>query len=64
VLAGTPADLVAAGDWMGIARALASGPLARAPGARVAYSPELMRRYSTSAAAERLAGAYDRVLAG
>jgi glycosyltransferase involved in cell wall biosynthesis len=64
VLAGTAADLVAAGDWMGIARALATGPLDRAPGARVAHSPELVSRYSTSAAAERLAGAYDRVLAG
>jgi glycosyltransferase involved in cell wall biosynthesis len=63
VLAGTPVDLVTPGDWMGIARALAAGPLSRAPGARVAHSGELMHRYSIGAAAERLAGAYDRVLA-
>jgi glycosyltransferase involved in cell wall biosynthesis len=62
VLAGTPAELVAPGDWMGIARALAAGPLARAPLARVSYPRELIRRYSTGAAAERLAAAYDRVL--
>ena len=51
VLSGTPATLVAPGDWMGIARALASGPLARPPAARVAYSPEVVSRYSTEAAA-------------
>jgi glycosyltransferase involved in cell wall biosynthesis len=62
VLAGTPADLVAPGDWMGIARALVAGPLARAPGERVVHSDELMSRYSTAAAAKRLAAAYDRVL--
>jgi glycosyltransferase involved in cell wall biosynthesis len=62
VLAGAPADLVAPGDWLGIARALAAGPLARAPGARVDYPQELVRRYSTGAAAQRLAAAYDRVL--
>jgi glycosyltransferase involved in cell wall biosynthesis len=63
VLAGAPVSLVAPGDWMGIARELASGPLALRPGARVSYPRELVERYSTSAAAERLAGAYDRVLA-
>ncbi len=63
VLAGAPADLVAPGDWLGIARALAVGPLARAPGARVRYPHELVERYSTRAAATRLAAAYDRVLA-
>lgn len=51
------------GDWMGLARALAEGPLARAPGERVEHSRELLERYSTDAAAERLAAAYDRVLA-
>jgi glycosyltransferase involved in cell wall biosynthesis len=64
VLAGAPADLVAPGDWVEIARALAAGPLSRPPGTRVAYPAELVRRYSTAAAAERLAAAYDRVLAG
>jgi glycosyltransferase involved in cell wall biosynthesis len=59
VLEGTPADIVAPGDWMGIARALADGPLSRPPATRVAHSPELVRRYSITAAAERLAAAYD-----
>lgn len=63
VLAGAPADLVAPGDWMEIARALAAGPLSRPPGARVAYPEELVRHYSTTAAAERLADVYDRLLA-
>jgi glycosyltransferase involved in cell wall biosynthesis len=62
VLAGAPVDLVASGDWMGMARALAAGPLSRSPGARVPYPPDLVRRYSTTAAAERLAEAYDRLL--
>lgn len=51
------------GDWMGLARALAEGPLARPPAARVEHPAELVRRYSTAAAAERLASAYERVLA-
>jgi glycosyltransferase involved in cell wall biosynthesis len=64
VLDGTPADLVAPGNWMGIARALAAGPLSRAPGTRVAHSSELVHRYSTSAAAERLVSIYDGLLTG
>jgi glycosyltransferase involved in cell wall biosynthesis len=63
VLAGMPADLLAPGDWMGIARALAAGPLARAPGTRVSYPAELLQRYSTGAAAERLTVAYEHILA-
>jgi glycosyltransferase involved in cell wall biosynthesis len=55
--------LVAAGDYIGMARALAAGPLSRPPGERVAYPPDLLRHYSIAAFAERLAGAYDRVLA-
>jgi glycosyltransferase involved in cell wall biosynthesis len=62
VVAGTSAQLVAPGDWVAIAKALASGPLTRPPGARVEYDPELMQRYSTQAAAVRLAAAYDRLL--
>jgi glycosyltransferase involved in cell wall biosynthesis len=62
VVAGASVDLVAPGDWMGIARALAAGPLSRPPGARVEYPTELVWRYSTAAAAARLAAAYDRVL--
>ncbi len=63
VVTGAPVDLVAPGDWMGIARALAAGPLSRPAGARVSYPAEIVRRYSTGAAAERLASAYDRLLA-
>ncbi len=63
VVAGSGAELVAPGDWMGMARALAAGPLARPPGTRAPHSPELVERYSTAAAAARLAGAYARVLA-
>jgi glycosyltransferase involved in cell wall biosynthesis len=63
VLDGAGADLVAPGDWHGIASALAAGPLSRPPGARVAYPAELVDRYSTAAAAQRLAEAYDRLLA-
>jgi glycosyltransferase involved in cell wall biosynthesis len=54
--------LVPAGDYVGMARALADGPLSRPPGARVGYPAELVQRYSTTAAAQRLADAYDRVL--
>jgi glycosyltransferase involved in cell wall biosynthesis len=62
VLAGAPVDLLAPGDWMGIARSVAAGPLREEPASRVAYPEELVRRYSTTAAAERLAAAYDRLL--
>lgn len=63
VTAGAPVDLVTPGDWIGIARALAAGALSRPPAARVAYPAALVQRYSIAAAAERLAAAYDRVLA-
>ena len=63
VLDGTSATFVAPGDWMGIARALAAGALARPPAARVSYPPELVRRYSTASAAARLADVYDELLA-
>jgi glycosyltransferase involved in cell wall biosynthesis len=63
VVAGSAAQLVAPGDWMAIARTLAAGPLSGEPGARVRHPPELVARYSTAAAAARLAAAYDRVLA-
>lgn len=63
VVRGAPVDLVAPGDWPAIARVLAAGPLSRPPGARVSYPPEIVQRYSTSAAAERLASAYDGLLA-
>jgi len=59
---GPAAHLFAPGDWVGLARLLELGPLARPPGARVQHDAELLRRYSLEAAAERLAAAYDRVL--
>jgi glycosyltransferase involved in cell wall biosynthesis len=62
VVRGAPVELLAPGDWPAIARALADGPLSRPPGERVAYPPELVRHYSTGAAAERLTAAYDRLL--
>jgi glycosyltransferase involved in cell wall biosynthesis len=64
VVAGAPVELVAPGDWMGIARGLAAGALARAPGARVAYPAEVLERYSNAAAAGRLSAAYEQVLGG
>jgi len=51
-----------AGDWTELARLLASGPLARPPAARVDYDDEVTSTYSGRAYAERLAGAYERML--
>lgn len=51
-----------AGDWMALARALATGPLARPPGERVGHDSERLEHFSTRAAAARLAAAYDRLL--
>ena len=59
---GSSAQLFAPGDWVELARLLSSGPLARPAGERVAHDPELLRRYSLEAAAERLRAAYQRVL--
>ena len=59
VLAGTPATLVAPGDWVGLAHSLAAGPLSRPPGRRISYPEAVVERYSTAAAAGRLADAYD-----
>jgi glycosyltransferase involved in cell wall biosynthesis len=57
------ADLVAPGDWPDLARKLAEGPLSRPPATRVKHPPELVRTYSTEAMADRLASAYDKLLA-
>jgi glycosyltransferase involved in cell wall biosynthesis len=59
---GEAADYFVPGDWMGLARRLADGPLAKAPGERADIPSELLRRYSIEAAAERLAAVYDRLL--
>lgn len=61
VLDGT-GTLVAPGDFVGMAEALAAGPLRRTPAERVSYPPTLVERYSTGAAAARLAKAYDQAL--
>jgi glycosyltransferase involved in cell wall biosynthesis len=61
-VAGDAAAYFTPGDWPGLAERLAEGPLARPPGQRAAHSPDLVRRYSIEAAAERLAAAYDRLL--
>lgn len=62
VLQGSGAALFSPGDWPELARLLDSGPLARPPGRRAAYPPGVVDRYSTHAAAARLAAAYERVL--
>jgi glycosyltransferase involved in cell wall biosynthesis len=62
-VAGPGADYFPPGDWMELARRLASGPLSRPPAARVEHDAERIRAYSTEAAAERLAAAYDELLA-
>jgi glycosyltransferase involved in cell wall biosynthesis len=63
VVAGS-ADLFAAGDWLGLARKLAAGPLAKSAGGARPYPPELVERYSLEGTARRLADVYDRLLAG
>ena len=52
----------APGDWVGLARALELGPLARAPAERVAPEAERLERFSTDAAAARLRAVYDELL--
>ncbi len=60
---GQTAEYFVPGDWMELARKLAQGPLARPPGERVSHPDELVRRYSTVAASERLSAIYERLLA-
>jgi glycosyltransferase involved in cell wall biosynthesis len=56
--------LVGAGDWIGLARTLASGPLAGpAPAPRVAPDDERLARYTSEAAAKRYQAVYRRLLA-
>ena len=61
---GPGGDHFAPGDWVGLARALAEGPLAAAPGSRRAPDPERLERFSLAAAATRLRGVYEELLAG
>ncbi len=51
------------GDWMGLARALAEGPLTRPPGERREPDETRLTRFSSAAAARRLEDVYRRVLA-
>jgi glycosyltransferase involved in cell wall biosynthesis len=61
-VAGEAAVYFSPGNWLELAQRLAEGALSRPPGERVPHPAELVDRYSTSAAADRLAAAYDRVL--
>lgn len=61
VLEGSGASLFVPGDWVGLAEAVRAVLLA--PGPSAPYPPDIVRRYSCEAAAERLAAAYERVLA-
>lgn len=56
------ATLLAPGDWRGMARALADGPLASAPGTRRTPPADLLERVSAPAAAARTKKAYNLVL--
>jgi glycosyltransferase involved in cell wall biosynthesis len=58
---GGDARLFAPGDWVGLARALADGPLAQPPGTRVAPAAERIDSYSSVRAADRLRLAYERL---
>jgi glycosyltransferase involved in cell wall biosynthesis len=62
-VAGSSADYVAPGDWVGLANTLESGPLSAVPGARRAPEEERLTRFSTAAAAERLREIYGELLA-
>ena len=56
------APTFAPGDWIELARLLASGPLSRPPAQRVEHGGELTRTYAGRAYADRLVAAYERVL--
>jgi glycosyltransferase involved in cell wall biosynthesis len=58
---GASGALFAPGDWIGLADALAAGPLANAPCPRRAPEPERLERFSAGAAAARLRAAYEEL---
>jgi glycosyltransferase involved in cell wall biosynthesis len=62
-VAGPAATYVAPGDWVGLADAL-HATVGRPAGRREVRDPERVARFSTAAAAERLAAAYGRLLGG
>jgi len=55
---GASGTLFEPGDWIGLADALAGGPLAHEPCPRRAPEPDRLERFSAAAAAERLRAAY------
>ncbi len=59
---GDVASYFTAGDWRELARRLAAGPLSVPPAQRVEYDRQVVTRFSTAAASERLAAAYDRLI--
>ena len=61
-VAGPTAHYFAPGDWAGLARLLADGPLSRPPGTRIEHPADRIERFSTKVAAERLASAYETLL--
>jgi glycosyltransferase involved in cell wall biosynthesis len=63
VLRGSGARLFAPGDWPALSTMLSELLAGPAAPERVAYPDEILERYSHRAAAERLASAYQRVLA-
>jgi glycosyltransferase involved in cell wall biosynthesis len=60
---GGSGTLFPSGDWVGLADALADGPLAGAPVTRRAPEPQRLERFSNAAMAARLRAAYDELLA-
>jgi glycosyltransferase involved in cell wall biosynthesis len=62
-VAGPSAQYFAPGDWAGLAALLAEGPLSRPPDTRVEHPAERIEHFSTRVAAERLASAYETLLA-
>ena len=61
---GREASLFDPGDWFGLAGALLEGPLSRPPAQRVAHDADRVALFSLTAAADRLARAYDGLLSG
>jgi glycosyltransferase involved in cell wall biosynthesis len=61
-VAGPESARVAPGDWIGLAHALADGPLAQPPGTRADNNDDRVRPFGSAAAAARLGAAYDELL--
>jgi glycosyltransferase involved in cell wall biosynthesis len=61
-VAGPGVTQFAPGDWIGLAHALAEGPLSAPPGTRAQYDDERIQRFGTRAAGTRLGAAYAELL--